>query len=63
MKDVFFIEEQNAGIGEVLLNDKKWGIVFSFIFGGLAIFLILILLTVSFFGQEILEYLRDGFSE
>jgi len=45
------------------LNDKKWGIVFSFIFGGLAIFLILILLTVSFFGQEIIEYLRDGFSE
>ncbi|MCL1694568.1 MULTISPECIES: hypothetical protein [unclassified Lysinibacillus] len=45
------------------MNDKKMGIVFSFIFGGLVIFLVFILLSVSFFGQEILEFFRDGLSE
>ncbi|MGE7674208.1 hypothetical protein ACQKMV_11595 [Lysinibacillus sp. NPDC094403] len=45
------------------MNDKKIGIVFSLIFGSLAILLVSILLIFAFFGQEIIEFFRDGFSE
>ena len=51
------------GIGGILLNDKKVGIVFSFIFGSLTLLTVLILLIFSFFGEEIIEFLKDGFSE
>ncbi|MGG0655307.1 hypothetical protein [Rummeliibacillus pycnus] len=45
------------------MNDKKVGKVFSFIFGSLALLIVLLLLIFSFFGEEIIEFLKDGFSE
>lgn len=46
-----------------LLNDKKFGIVFTLIFGSLTLLIVFILLFFSFFGEEILEFFKDGFSE
>jgi len=61
----FLICSKNIQIstGGILLNDKKVGIVFSFIFGSLTLLTVLILLIFSFFGEEIIEFLKDGFSE
>ncbi|MGE7110036.1 hypothetical protein [Lysinibacillus sp. NPDC047702] len=45
------------------MNDKKVGILFTFIFGSLTLLIVFILLFFSFFGEEILEFFKDGFSE
>ncbi|MGE7945540.1 hypothetical protein [Lysinibacillus sp. NPDC093688] len=39
------------------MNDNKMGIVFSFIFGSLAILIVVFLLSFAFFGKEILDAL------
>lgn len=65
MNKRFLICSKNIqiSIGGILLNDKKVGKVFSFIFGSLALLIVLLLLIFSFFGEEIIEFLKDGFSE
>lgn len=45
------------------MNDKKIGIVFTLLFGSLALLIVFILLFFSFYGEEILEFFKDGFSE
>lgn len=50
-------------IGGILLNNKRVGIIFSLIFGILTILIVLILLSIAFFGEEILEFFKDALSE
>ncbi|WP_071396285.1 hypothetical protein [Bacillus tuaregi] len=45
------------------MNDKKVGKAFSFIFGGILLLIILLLLGVMFFAEDIREYLRDHFRD
>ncbi|MBD8521495.1 hypothetical protein [Lysinibacillus fusiformis] len=45
------------------MNNKKVGVIFSLIFGILTILIVLILLSIAFFGEEILEFFKDALSE
>lgn len=50
-------------IGGILLNNKNSGIIYPLIFGILTILIVLILLSIAFFDEEILEFFKDALSE